>query len=789
MAFSKRKGAFRTSGLLFALVFGLFAVNLSIAQDYDNVITLEASETFSYDLREVLLTAQPGTVIELPEGTFQFNSDVIIYTSHITLRGKGMDKTILSFKGQADGAEGIQVFADAFVAEDFAIEDTAGDGLRIEGSNGVVIRRVRVEWTDGPHETNGAYGLYPVLCENVLIEDSVVKGASDAGIYVGQSKNIIIRNNLAEYNVAGIEIENSQYADVYGNTATNNTGGILVFDLPGLSQPGHHTRVYNNTSTNNNTQNFAPAGNIVGKVPTGTGMMILATDYVDMFDNVVTGNKTGSMLVAGYKTLTIIDGSSVPEGYDPYPEFVNIRDNVMHRKSGYPWASGEMGILIALDFLLHWKPVSDVIIDGSSRGDIADAKICIANNKRQNGDESRFGNLLMNQVSWLFKLLGLPAGGKLSTDITPHICVNDSWDEVVLAEWPEVPDPEVVYTDEEIAELCATPGTGINEGALVVDCPDLSSYRLFQNPSDPTQNANGGLPYELTSPLFTDYATKYRFVYLPEGVPATYTDTDVFDFPVGTVIVKTFTAEAVDQAQQILEVRLLIKRESGWVGIPYVWNEEISDGVLTNEGAVLSGLVSNDSGVTIALDGYAVPRKNQCASCHRKSNDLFRPIGPKAKLLNKAISYGDVIENQLTHWTNAGILAGAPASPSEAPYMVDWKDESASLDDRARAYLDVQCSHCHIEGGRADATGLHLNQEEDVPMAFGVCKSPVAAGSGSGGLLVDISPGSPEESILVYRLESNEAAVRMPELGRSIVHGEGVNLIRDWVSAMQGTCN
>jgi len=791
MSPSKSKGAFRAcwaSVISIVFTLGMCCISLAQAHDYDNVIVLEASEVLPYDLREVLLTAQPGTVIELPEGTFQFDSDVIIYTSHITLRGKGMDKTILSFKGQANGAEGIQVFADAFTAEDFAIEDTAGDGLRIEGSNGVEIRRVRVEWTNGPDEKNGAYGLYPVLCENVLIEDSIVRGASDAGIYVGQSKNVIIRNNLAEYNVAGIEVENTQYADVYDNTATNNTGGILVFDLPGLTQAGHHTRVYNNTSINNNTKNFAPPGNIVGKVPTGTGIMVLATDHVDIFDNVVTGNKTGSMLVASYNTVTIIDGSPIPDGYDPYPEFINVRDNVMDRKNGYPWSSGEMGILISLAYLLNWKSVTDIIIDGVSRDNLANAQICLGENKHPNNRASTFGNLRMTEASSLFKLLGLPVGGLLTKDTTPHQCMNTGWDAVVLAPWLDVPEPDIEYTEEEIAALCATPGTGVNVEALVVDCPSLSSYRIFDDSTDPTQNANDGIPYELTTPLFTDYATKYRFIYVPDGEQVLYTDTDILDFPVGSVITKTFTAEADGHDQKILEVRLLIRRASGWVGLPYVWNEATLDGDLTNEGAVLSATVSNDAGEIIQLDNYAVPRKNQCASCHRKADDLFRPIGTKAKLLNMAIPYGDVTENQLTHWSELGLLAGAPANPADAPKTVDWKDESATLEERAKAYLDVQCSHCHIEGGRADATGLHLDEEEEDAMGYGICKSPVAAGSGSGGLLFDILPGNPDDSILVYRLQSNDAAVRMPELGRSIMHTEGIDLVRDWISSLQGTC-
>ena len=231
--------------LLWASFFGLVSLSAH-AYDYAKVVQLTAGDDLPYKLKEAFISATPGTVIELPEGTFHFDDEIILNTSHVTLRGKGMDKTVLSFANQPSGAQGILVQADAFAVMDLAVEDTAGDGIKMEGSNGVVVQRVRVEWTRGPDETNGAYGLYPINCDNVLIEDSVVLGASDAGIYVGQSRDIVVRRNRAEFNVAGIEIENSVGADVYDNLATNNTGGILVFDMPNLTQAGHHTRVFNN---------------------------------------------------------------------------------------------------------------------------------------------------------------------------------------------------------------------------------------------------------------------------------------------------------------------------------------------------------------------------------------------------------------------------------------------------------------------------------------------------------------------------------------------------------------
>jgi parallel beta-helix repeat protein len=201
---------------------------------------------FEETFLERLINAKPGDVIEVPEGVFRFDRSLSLAADGVTIRGKGMEKSILSFKGQKQGAEGLLVTADDFTIEDLAIEDTKGDALKINDGRNIVIRRVRVEWTGGPSVENGAYGIYPVQTTNVLVEENVAIGASDAGIYVGQSRNVIVRNNRAERNVAGIEIENTFDADVFGNVATGNTGGVLVFNMPNLNQPGARTRVFSN---------------------------------------------------------------------------------------------------------------------------------------------------------------------------------------------------------------------------------------------------------------------------------------------------------------------------------------------------------------------------------------------------------------------------------------------------------------------------------------------------------------------------------------------------------------
>ena len=278
-------------------------------------------------LRLQLLNAKPGDVIEIPAGRIDFERGLSLHVDGVTIRGAGMDQTILSFKEQVAGAEGLLVSANDFTIEDLAIEDTKGDALKINEGKNIIIRRVRTEWTNGPDERNGAYGIYPVQTENTLIEESVAIGASDAGLYVGQSRNVVIRNNRAEFNVAGIEIENTIGADVYGNVATNNTGGILVFNLPDLAQRGERTRVFNNRVYDNNTDNFAPAGNIVGTVPAGSGVMISSNDLVEIFDNELANNKTAHILVTSYLSAGQGDAREILDTFDPYPETIFIYGN------------------------------------------------------------------------------------------------------------------------------------------------------------------------------------------------------------------------------------------------------------------------------------------------------------------------------------------------------------------------------------------------------------------------------------------------------------------------------
>ncbi len=280
-------------------------------------------------LQTALLDARPGDVVKLAAGRYELSDGLSLDVDDVTVTGAGPDATVLSFKGQKGAGEGLLITSDRVTVRDFGVEDTRGDGIKAKGSDQISFINVRVEWTGGPKETNGAYGVYPVSSTNVLIDRVLVKGASDAGIYVGQSRNIVVKRSRAEFNVAGIEIENSMNADVFDNVATRNTGGILVFDLPNLPQMGgHSTRLFRNKVVQNDTPNFAPKGNIVAGVPVGTGVMVMANRDVHVFENEIHGNQSAAVMLVSY--IQKFDDKT----YNPLPRDIVVRDNRIG-KNGY----------------------------------------------------------------------------------------------------------------------------------------------------------------------------------------------------------------------------------------------------------------------------------------------------------------------------------------------------------------------------------------------------------------------------------------------------------------------
>ena len=370
-------------------------------------VFIEPSNNSHEEVQTALIELSPGDVLTLSPGTFVFEDGLSLDVDEVIVRGSGMDETILDFKNQMSGAQGLLVTSDRVTLKDFAVTDAKGDAIKVIGAEGINMINLKTEWKGGPKSTNGAYGLYPVESSDVLIDGCVAIGASDAGIYVGQSKNIIVRNSVAQYNVAGIEIENSYYADVYDNLASHNTGGILVFDLPDLPQQGgHHVRVFRNKVVDNDTDNFAPEGNIVGEVPRGTGIIIQANSDVEVFDNDISGNGTVNVSIVTYSNET------QDENYYPHPRSIQIHGNRFGEGGCDP--DIETGELAAILFELSGGNMPDIFWDGivpTSQiifGQPDDERLILSNN----GDATF---LTINPIKYL-----LPFFDPVETDITEY---------------------------------------------------------------------------------------------------------------------------------------------------------------------------------------------------------------------------------------------------------------------------------------------------------------------------------------------------------------------------------
>ena len=390
-----------------AFIVSIFIISQGLAVDTEK------------DLQTQFILAEPGDTITIPNGTHKIKGALSIEgKNNLVIRGSGMNRSILSFAGQTEGAQGISITNSTnIILEDFSVHDTKGDAIKVQYTDGIIFRRVSAEWTGGPKETNGAYGLYPVLCQNVLIEHSVAIAASDAGIYVGQSRDIVVRYSIAVNNVAGIEIENSIDAEVYENHTYDNTGGILIFDLPDLVQKkGGHIRVYNNLIEHNNLFNFAPKGSIVGKVIPGTGVMVLATSDVHVYENTIRNNKS---VATGIVSYFITEEAINDSLYNPYTSSIHIYNNIYERSPGLPALDYEIGQLLAIKY---GRNTPDIIYDGmpdpayiNADGVILpESNLCI-----QNNSDARFTNM---DIENNFEKWYSPFLSDFSEDLTPFHC-------------------------------------------------------------------------------------------------------------------------------------------------------------------------------------------------------------------------------------------------------------------------------------------------------------------------------------------------------------------------------
>ncbi|NKF51749.1 hypothetical protein G3R49_14375 [Shewanella sp. WXL01] len=824
----------------------------------EGAIMVDPGDNLTISIQEALINAQSGDVIVLPKGNFKIESTLLFdgdvdgdgtFAKNITIMGYGQDETILDFS-EANSGDGIFVQnAVNIIIQDLSVNEAKNNGIKLKNTNGIILRRLATIWEGELDQDNGAYGLYPVECQNILIEDTYVRGSADAGIYVGQSEYIVVRRNIAKENVAGIEIENSKYADVYDNEAMGNTGGILIFDLPiNNHRYGSSVRIFNNKVYDNNTLNFAnassnPAG--VHIVPPGTGVIVLSTDDVEIFNNEITNHDTVGLTVSSFfiaepDISTFVGnygqpGQAIEDGWRPTPRNIFIHDNKIENYGSKP--KGYLIEDVIKAYLFTHGSMPGILYDGlgemlSNNGTAAylglqempfaqdgSENVCAQNN----GDVS-YGRLFansntdMNVPDTLYEAKQAEIMNCSQVSLPVHTvtfgeeifgCGVDDDTEgcdggVLIGGGGTIGEGEGGLEGDGDLSLCETTSSEVNWSALTgANCPKLSDYNLFADTSNPTAAPNsGGLPYDLNSPLFTDHASKYRFVYVPNGQKASFDANEAFDFPVGTVISKTFALPANTNNrgfanEDLIETRLLIRRETGWSALPYVWNAEKSDAMLAKAGAI-QGKTLTHKGETFDFD-YVVPSMNQCKQCHQfkaneDSNAVFMPLGPKARHLNRTYAYSDGSMNQLSKWQAHGILDGVPAldTVDKVPEflddtMLDYASMSdAELMNTAKGYLDINCAHCHRPEGNASNTGLKLEYfrayDEDAGFSHGTCKSPVAYGGGSLGF--DIVPGSPEESILHFRMASNDPGDRMPEIGRSLSHEEGVALIAEWIKRL-----
>ena len=368
-----------------------------------NIIQINAGENAADEAQLVFIEVESGQIIQFSSGTFTFTNTLSMDNKDtIIIRGAGRDKTILDFSSQTAGGDGVLVTnSDNIRFENLTVRDAAGDGLKARKCTTISFVNVGVVWSGEPNENNGAYGLYPVQCSEVFIDNCYAYGASDAGIYVGQSNKVILKNSVAEGNVAGIEIENTTNADVFDNEAFDNTGGILVFDLPGLSQYGSATRVFNNHSHDNNRTNFAPAGNIVANVPAGTGSMILSTKNVEIFDNTFTNNNFAGILVANY---LLVNSNITDPGFDPFPADVKIHGNTYDAMGAVNTDQPPLILQLIGVLKLYMLDQPNLLIDGliNSPTDLCIIEAAGASFVNLNAGDQTFASV--------------------STDITPYNC-------------------------------------------------------------------------------------------------------------------------------------------------------------------------------------------------------------------------------------------------------------------------------------------------------------------------------------------------------------------------------
>lgn len=676
--------------------------------------------------------AQPGDVICFQPGTYALHDEVTLATPNVELRGSRAGRAIFDFSGQRSGANGVAVAADGFLMQHLTVKNSAGQGIRIQKSTGVTLRDVEVTWDAGPMMGNGGYGIYPTECTDVVITQCQVSYASDAGVYVGQSHHIVVDHDETFGNVIGIEIENSDDAEVMHDDSHDNVGGILAFNLPFLPRKGtHRVTIHDNQVHDNNQETFAAPGSIVRQVPAGTGIMVVAADEIEVHHNHVEHND--SIGIGDFSfLLTMDDGWKKDAGYNPYPHDVWIHDNSLAHNGENP--RDQAGVIASV---LGVDTVEQLVWDGAvdPAATEANAGTCFSHNGAASFRNLDFANSFANS----------------STDVGPVTCTRAP----LGAEGPYAPVPVAPRRPVQPHET-------------------LSAYGFFTGPLAQQTPAPGVVPYEVAAPLYADGAGKLRFMVLPAGGKIGFDPTGHWTFPEGTTFIKTFYADDGAGGRKLLETRLEMRLDGAWTLQTYLWDDAQTEATRFVPGRT----VTRPDGTP-----YRVPSSDQCPICHA-SNAVPVPLGPRTRQLNRDVMLAGQMVNQLDQWAAQGFFATPPPPASTLEHLVDPMGNDA-LDARARSYLDANCSHCHSMGGTASSTNLRLDLETTDWTQLGVCKGPVSAGPGSGSLMFDVVPGDPAHSIVVYRMSSTEPEVKMPQLPTLTADAAGVQLVSDWIQSLQ----
>lgn len=910
------------------------------SEEYDEVSTTEGYVLSSYGTPEIcgngqswataaevvalqtqVELAENGDVITLPAGCFKMTGQLTISNKKdLVLRGSGIDKTYLDFSNVGGSTDGISISSgENITISDLQVSEASKNGIKADNVDGLILRDVAAIWLEVPRARDedgnlrGTYGLYPVKSTNVLIEDTWSYGSADAGIYVGQTIGAVLRNNVAEMNIAGLEVENSSSVDVYENLVIGNTGGLLLFDLPGATTIGrmaNDVRFFDNEVRDNNLGNYVDTtclngpGNcgVVGTVPPGTGVVILSGSNGEFFNNTFTNHDSLAVAMTSYLLIngdpsaygqiapngaggvdTNSETGAIVEGWNPVPTNMYFHDNVIENVGSNP--SGALIEDMILAYTVKEQAFPAIFYDGAGESLIRAGMFTDLKNGLDYFNANSLLNPASGNVNWdyltnfteadsncvinnkgasvgilvdntsgegIMRYMANPANADFLYDNSDdNLLVAGCESKQSLAvnsvtidgkeyghgiDDPDEEAPIVPDTPKDIVgnNFCTAAGSDINWNAINrpeayfgENCVNLSDYRLFVDDADPTTGLNisgagKGTSYEMNVELFTDYARKYRFVVMPDGVAestkAQYREQEVLDLPIGTVLIKTFvlpsdTSNAKGVNEEIIETRLLIRRfptadnESGWVALPYVWNDAKTDATLSAVAVPFERTIKHD-GIDLPFT-YEVPSRNQCTLCHNNSETIadtdvdgsavtqgkgFLPIGPKVRNMNSLFDFGSGDINQLTQWENLGLLtlpSGRTLDALPKTPELDTEDglttlELAALTDNeiedfTKAYLDVNCAHCHRTGGKQETSPIKFEYWRPGNTTMGICAQGVTYDDQT----YIVNTESAENSALRYRLNLASGNM-MPELGRHLVHKEGIELIDAWIGTLGG---